>query len=148
MKKFFITLTSTLISISLFAQDKEIETEIRNLEQMEVKAILAKDSATLLKLWDSAYVVNSPANVIVFAGKTTLDRPVLTRERTTFTRDVEQIIVRDGIAISMGNETVVPVGDQTSPAQTIKRRYTNVWMRKNDQWKLIARHANVICKAN
>lgn len=148
MKKFLITLASTFIVVSILAQNQDIETEIRKLEQMEVKAILTKDSATLLKLWDSAYVVNSPANVIVFAGKTTLDRPVLNRERTTFTREIEQVIIRDGTVFSMGSETVVPAEGQPNAAQIVKRRYTNIWMRRNGEWKLMARHANIICLQN
>lgn len=146
MKKFFTTLTSTLFVICLSAQNKEVEAEIRKLEQMEVKAVLEKDSATLLILWDSDYVVNAPDNTINFGGKTTLDRPVLQRPRIAFTREVEQVIIRDGVVFSMGNETVVPGGDQVNAGQTIKRRYTNIWMRKDNRWKLIARHANVICR--
>jgi ketosteroid isomerase-like protein len=32
--------------------------------------------------------------------------------------------------------------------QTVKRRYTNIWMKKDGNWKLVARHANVICAQN
>ncbi len=46
------------------------ELEIRKLEQMEVQAVLKKDTITLLKLWDKEYVVNAPDNKINFAGKT------------------------------------------------------------------------------
>ncbi|MBC7936154.1 MAG: hypothetical protein H7Y86_12460 [Rhizobacter sp.] len=69
---------------------------------MEVKAILGKDSVTLLKLWDKNYTVNSPDNSICFAGKTTLNRPVLKRARTSFTRDIEHITVKANFAFSMG----------------------------------------------
>lgn len=103
-----------------------VEAEIRRLEQMEVQAVLAKDRATLEKLWDTAYVVNSPQNQINFATSDPVDRPVLQKPRTSFTRDVEHITVRGNIAISMGGETVVPAGDVPRSGETVKRRYTNI----------------------
>ncbi|HEV7781876.1 MAG TPA: nuclear transport factor 2 family protein [Chitinophagaceae bacterium] len=146
MKKIII-LSALLFQLG-FSYAQDIEAEIRTLEQTEVQAILKKDSVTLLKLWDKNYTVNSPDNVIVFPGKTTLDRPVLKRARTSFTRDIEHIIIKGNFAISMGSETVVPVDDQTQPGQIVKRRFTNIWEKQVDGWKLVARHANVICKPN
>ena len=127
------------------AQNPDTEAEIRVLEQIEVQAILKKDTVTLLKLWDKDYVVNSPNNVIVFAGKTAIDRPVLKHPRTSFTRDIEQIIIRGNTVFSMGSETVSPAGDQDQSRQMLKRRFTNIWMKQDGVWKLVARHANVIC---
>lgn len=145
MKKIIVTLSCMLCACNLFAQQPDIASEIRKLEQMEVEAVLKKDTLTLLKLWDKDYVVNAPDNKINFAGKTTLDRPVLRRSRTSFTRDVEQIIIKGNTVFSMGSETVVP-SDNTGDAQpTVKRRYTNIWMKQDGTWKLVARHANVIC---
>ncbi len=146
MKK-FITL-STLVLYFGFSYAQDTEAEIRVLEQTEVQAILKKDSATLLKLWDKNYTVNSPDNVVVIPGKSTLDRPVLKRARTSFTRDIEHIIIKGSFAISMGSETVVPLDDQSTPGQVVKRRFTNIWEKQAEGWKLVARHANVICKPN
>jgi len=115
---------------------------------MEVRAILTKDTVMLKKLWDRDYVVNNPDNKVVLANANPLDRPVLTKPRTSFTREVEHITVRGDIAFSMGNETVVPAGDLPASGQTVKRRYTNIWMKVDGDWKLVARHANVICQKN
>ena len=131
-----------------YAQNAETEKIIRELEQVEVKAILQKDSATLLKLWDKNYTVNSPDNVIYVAGKTTLDRPVLKRARTSFIREVEMVTIKDNFAFTMGSETVVPEGDQPAAGQPVKRRFTNIWEKQGDSWKLVGRHANVICNSN
>ena len=145
MKAVILTLCFGLGVICLHSQDQKIETEIRRLDQLEVKAVLEKDTAVLLELWDKDFVVNAPDNVVNFAGKSTLDRPVLTRNRQVFTRDVEHVIVRGNSAFSMGSETVQAAVDQTNAGKLIKRRYTNIWMYKDGQWKLMARHANVIC---
>lgn len=142
MKRLLFTVSLIACTCFLFAQDMHTEAEIRNLEQLEAQAVLKKDTVTLLKLWDTNYVVNAPDNKINFAGKTTLDRPVLKRARVSFTRDVEHVIIRGDVVFAMGSETVVP-DDQTQP---VKRRYTNIWMKQNGIWKLMARHANIICQ--
>lgn len=143
MKRTGFTLLCIFYACLLFAQDQDTESEIRNLEQQEVEAILKKDTVMLLKLWDKDYVVNAPDNLVNFAGKTTLDRPVVKRPRVSFTRHVEHVIVRGNVVFAMGSETVVPAGDRAQ--QPVKRRYTNIWMKQNGLWKLMARHANVIC---
>lgn len=126
-------------------EQEATESEIRKLEQMEVEAILKKDTITLLKLWDKDFVVNAPDNKINFAGKTTLERPVLRRSRTSFTRDIEQIVIRGNTIFSMGRETVVSNENPSGIQQTIERRYTNIWMKQDGSWKLVAWHANLIC---
>ena len=146
MKKILIAFTLTIAVHLLNAQVSNTEKEIRQLEQMEVKAILEKDTVTLLKLWDKDYVVNAPDNVVTFAGRNTVDRPVMKRARTSFTREIEHIIITGTTVFAMGTETVIPSGDQPRSGQTIKRRYTNVWMHQDGTWKLVARHANVICQ--
>jgi ketosteroid isomerase-like protein len=140
------TLLAYLLVYSSYGQNAGVEAVIRSLEQQEVEAILKKDSVVLLKLWDKNYVVNSPDNVVVFAGKTALDRPVMARSRTSFTRDIEQVIVRGDFAFSMGSETVMPSGEGTGSNPVVKRRFTNFWEKGESGWRLVARHANVICK--
>jgi len=119
--------------------------EIKRLEQVEVQAVLAKDRATLAKLWDKNLVVNNPSNLIVVSKEDQTDRPVMQVARMGFAREVERVTVRGDFAISMGNETVVPGGDRPAAGRTVKRRYTNIWMKSDGAWRLIARHANVIC---
>jgi hypothetical protein len=142
-----ISFAALLFAYSLAAA-QDVEAEIRALEKAEVSAILAKDSVMLLKLWDKNYTVNSPDNVIVIPGKSTLDRPVLKRARTSFTRDVELVILKGKFAVSMGSETVVPADEPSALGQIVKRRFTNIWEKQQDGWKLVARHANIICKPN
>ena len=146
MKKLIIAIALLFPSCFLFGQNKAIEDEIKMLEQLEVKAILAKDTVTLKKLWDKDFVLNNPTNQIVLAKDNSVDRPVLNQPRTSFTREVEYLTVRGDVVISMGNETVVPAGDMPSAGKLVKRRYTHTWMKLDGTWKLAARHANVICQ--
>jgi ketosteroid isomerase-like protein len=120
------------------------EAEIRRLEQREVDAVLARDSAALGQIWDARFVVHNPESQIVQATANAADRPVMQQARTTFTRDVEQLTVHEDIVISMGSETVVPAGAEPRAGETVHRRYTNIWRRAGGSWRLIARHANVV----
>jgi hypothetical protein len=69
MKTLISLMALALCTECAFAQSQNTKTVIRTLEQAEVKAVLAKDSVTLLKLWDKDYVVNSPDNVVVFPAR-------------------------------------------------------------------------------
>jgi ketosteroid isomerase-like protein len=148
MKKIAIIMSLFFCGFHSLAQNRNIEEEIKKLEQMEVRAVLSKDTVALKKLWDRDYVVNNPNNQIVLAKSNPVDRPVLNMPRTSFTRDVEHITVRGDIVFSMGSETVVPAGEDPKTGQLVKRRYTNIWMKVNGDWRLVARHANVICQGN
>ncbi|MEO5946895.1 MAG: nuclear transport factor 2 family protein [Chitinophagaceae bacterium] len=145
MKKTIIIASLFLYANVMFAQNENIETEIKNLEQAEVKALQDKDTTTIKKLWDKDFIVHNPENKIVLAKPNLLDRPVIQNTRVSFTREVEKVLVNGDIAISMGNETVVPA-DGSNQGQTIRRSYTNIWMKKDGSWKIIARHANIICQ--
>ncbi|HUG13039.1 MAG TPA: nuclear transport factor 2 family protein [Opitutaceae bacterium] len=127
------------------AANAEIETEIRILEEQEVQAVLAHDAATLERLWDKTYVVHNPEGRIVLAGARVEDRPLFQNTRASFVREVEIIVANGDVVFSMGSEIVTsPVGSANAGA-VIKRRYTNVWMRKDGAWKMVARHANKVC---
>ena len=143
-----LAVTITLLAIvprATQAQTSDAEATIRRLEQLEVRAVLARDTATLRTLWDTAYVVKNPDNHVVTAKADPLDRPVLGKPRTAFTRTTERVTFRGDFAFAMGGEAVVPGGGQARAGETVVRRYTNVWMRQSDGWKLVARHANVVC---
>jgi ketosteroid isomerase-like protein len=128
------------------AQSTIVGEEIKKLEQMEVQAILAKDTLALKKIWDKNFVVNAPNNQVVEAKENSVDRPVLSQARTGFTREVEYINVRGDNVISMGSETVIPGGNLPNSGQTVKRRFTHIWMKVDGEWKLAVRHANVVCE--
>ena len=68
-----ISLVAVPIVPALGAQPRSSEDEIRRLEQLEVRAIIARDTDTFRPLWDETYVVNNPDNVVVRRNPT---RPI------------------------------------------------------------------------
>jgi len=65
---------------------------------------------------------------------------------SSFVREAETVLVHGDTVIVMGRETVVPKGESPGAGQTINRRYTNIWMKREGRWRLVARHASVICQ--
>jgi hypothetical protein len=147
MKRNFYLTTIIALTAIVTSSAQTLETTIRNLELTEAKAVLEKDTATLRKLWSENYTVNSPAGRVVVGGKNTLDRPVVTQSNfTSFIREVEHVLINENCVITMGGEIVVPALADNTPGPVVKRRYTNVWMKIENSWKLTARHANIICR--
>ena len=68
-----------------------------------------------------------------------------TIDYSSFARDIETILFHDNVLIVMGSETITPVNKAPFAGQTVRRRYTHFWMRRNGAWRLTARHANVVC---
>lgn len=146
MKKGILLSAMLCCVFILHAQNASIESEIRGLETVEHQAVLKKDTAALYKIWGRDLIVNAPMNRVVQSTNNVSDRPVISHmSYSSFTREIEHIQVKGDVVFSMGSEVIVPIGNVPNAGQTIKRRYTNIWMKENGSWKLVARHANVIC---
>ena len=137
-----------LFSGLAYAQESSPEADIRLLEEKERQAVLKKDTASLRKIWDRYFLVNAPSNRVVPAGPDVASRPVISQlSYASFTREIEQILVRGDVVFSMGNEVVVPDGaEDPRKGKEIRRRYTNVWMKQGNTWTLVARHASEVCQ--
>jgi len=61
-------------------------------------------------------------------------------------REIEEIKFYGDTVIVMGSEVVTPAQGAPRAGQTIRRRFTNIWMKRKGKWWLTARHANVICE--
>ena len=119
------------------------EARIRALEQIQVDLLLKGDVMQMEKAWLPEFTVNNPFNEIVNGHK----GPIRMRNLTysEFKRVIETIIFRADIAIVMGRESVVPNGTSANAGREIDRRFTNIWVRVGQGWKMLARHANVVC---
>jgi ketosteroid isomerase-like protein len=125
----------------------EIEKVIRELEKKEHTAMLNQDVITLQNIWAPDFMVNAPFNRVTMGSQEVIG---LVKKGaisySSFTRNIEQIMVKGDMAITMGVEEVVPKGDTPGAGKTIERRYTNIWVKQNDTWQLTARHANVVTR--
>lgn len=142
----FLTISLFLISVSKIsvAQDPR-EAEIKRLEILERESVLKGDSLALFdKIWSPNMIVNTPANVVgaVEGTKTHLRSGDL--NYLSFERNIEKITFNDNVAIVMGGEVIKPQGKQVNAGKTVSRRFTHVWLYKNNSWSIIARQATII----
>ena len=125
-----------------------LEAVIRRLDQAEAGALLHRDSTALRRIWASDFTVNNPRNSITRGSEEVI---ALIRNGTidyaSFEREIETILFHGNTVIVMGSETIAPVNKAPFAGQTVRRRYTHFWMRRNGEWRLTARHANVVCPA-
>ena len=120
---------------------RTIEMEVRKLDSLHAAAVLSGNLNEMDKYWTEDFMVTNPFNEI--------DRADRIRNGTvtyaSFQRICEAVQIHKNTAILMGKEIVVPKGKSPDAGKTINRRYTNIWMKMNGQWTLVARHASVIC---
>ncbi len=123
------------------AEQNAIAKEVKKLDSLHAAAVLSGDLKEMDKYWTEDFIVTNPFNEIDRADR--IRNGAMTY--SSFQRISEAIKVHDGTVIVMGKEIVVPKGKSPQAGKTINRRYTNIWMKRDGQWKLVARHANVIC---
>ena len=101
------------------------------------------------KIYDIDLIVNAPFNAVTSGSEVVFNLVQTGFIRPSgFTIVTEKVLIKEGVAVSMGSETVTFDKNSTNPlaGQTIRRRYTHVYLKEGDGWKLIARHANEICQ--
>ena len=137
-----ISLGTPLVALGADSSDA-IEQTIRKLDQAEADAVLHGDFDAVEKLWAMDMTVNNPFNQVVRSSSGRVRTGVTTY--ASFVRVVESVQAHGATVITMGSETVVPSGKSVGAGTTIRRRYTNIWMKRDGAWRLTARHANAIC---
>lgn len=122
-----------------------LEAVIRRLDAAEAQGLLRRDSTALRRIWAPDFTVNNPRNSITRGADEVI---ALIRNGTidysSFARDIEAILFHGDVVIVMGSETITPVNKAPFAGQTVRRRYTHFWMRRDGEWRLTARHANVV----
>jgi ketosteroid isomerase-like protein len=133
------------VSAQTSARDS-LEALIRRLDHAEAQGLLRRDSTALRRIWARDFTVNNPRNSITRGSDEVV---ALIRNGTidysTFARDIETILFHGNTVIVMGSETITPVHKAPFAGQTVRRRFTHFWMRRAGEWRLTARHANVVC---
>ncbi len=120
----------------------QLKEKIREMEKRETTSFIAQDYVALNKIWANDIVVNSPINRINKSSNllTKLLKEGIIKHKAII-RNIEELNVTETMAISMGNEIVTNMDDTIT-----NRRYTNIWLLKDGNWRLSFRHANVVCK--
>jgi hypothetical protein len=139
----FLLFASFLAPVTSGQTRLKDEKMLRGLEQEQVELLLKGEVEEMAKKWLPEFTVNNPFGDVVNGNA----GPIRSRRLAyaAFARNIEKIVFRDDIAIVMGSETVVPSSPFQGAGKEIKRRFTNFWIRLDGKWKMLARHANVVC---
>lgn len=149
MNRFRRSLLATLM-IAAAAQAADPLETVRALDDQERIAALERDIPALEKLWSEHFTVNAPNNRVSVGRKAVLDTFVHAGviDFARFDRTIEHASVDGDFVLLMGLETVVPKADAPQAGLRagvpVKRRFTNIWKKEGDTWRLYWRHANVI----
>ena len=152
MKKYMLMISIVICIATIWVmgqntkQKNDREEEIRKIDLAEADAILRNDAAAAEAFYADNIVVNNPRYTVTH-GKQALMALIKSGNihYSSFVREIETIAFQSEMAIVMGKETVKPDGNAPGVGQTILRRYTNIWMKRDSKWLLTARHANIIC---
>jgi hypothetical protein len=119
--------------------------QVRHLEKRETTAFLANDYETLDKLWHPEFTVNTPLNRILKTADIQGAMKAGLIKYSLLERNIEEILVHEGAVITLGNEVTIPAENAPMAGQRITRRFTNIWVKQNDEWRMLSRHASNIC---
>lgn len=139
----FLTLLFALTTHFCLAQQSE-EAAIRKIENTEREAILKGDTAILINLLSPKVVINNPENTVLTIEQ--IKKRIRTGkiDYSSLDRIIENISFVENIAIVMGKEIVKPKGDAANSGRKVTRRFTNIWMKAGNGWKLVGRQATII----
>lgn len=140
-----VALAATLGSIPVAAApDATAQTTLRQLNDREVAAFLASDTATLATLWSDSFVVTNPLNRFLakpqVLGMTASGFVAM----SALTRTIDYIHVYDNVAVVAGSEAVTWAGTFPLAGKTSQLRFTAVWRDEAGTWREVARHANIV----
>ena len=142
---FFLLFTFSLISCNNEEVDKTSAVEeIKKMEQLQVQGILEKDSTIIRRILAKDVIVNAPSNSVVDLNMAMEALKLGYIDYTSYEQKIDEIKIIENIGIVMGLETVMPTGLTGKAGTTEKRRFTDIWMYKNNQWVMIARQATNI----
>ena len=136
-----------LVSGQSVKQNNTLEQKIRSLDMAQAEAMLRMDIPALEKLWAEDFTTNSPRNQIIKGRKELFE--ILRADNikySSFVRDIESVMLHGNAVIVMGQETITRTGNIPLSGQTVRRRFTNIWMKRKGKWQEVARHANNICQ--
>lgn len=144
-------LCATLLAHPLqTAAAEPTEAGLRAADNSQLLAARTRDADALEAMMHPKFAVSSPE------GELWPRQKVLQMWRNRgighdrFERTVESVILARNVGVVSGHEVVQPSTDSVAGqrrhdgGQSVRRRYTNVWLWDEDRWWFLARHANEV----
>jgi hypothetical protein len=136
-----------IVTLQVAAAVQPNETSLRAADAEELRIVLTGDVNAMRALMHPNYIVNSPVNRIVrkdqliellSEGKIASD---------AIERTIEATAITGNVGIVMGRETIKPKPNSelglAHGVKTLERRFTNVFVFEEGNWRLLARQSTV-----
>lgn len=121
------------------------ESEIIEIESKRAEAILKGDLPFFFSIFSPQFVATNPFNKVVSRDQVfEIFQKRMAGNVSYFELDIEKVSFVNGLAVVMGQETLMPKGPSLHAGKTISRRFTNVWIKKDEGWKIAVRQATNI----
>jgi hypothetical protein len=135
-------LFAALIPSTLLADaNDKLSATLHEAEDKARLAMLHAQANQLAEIWSENLIV-STARLGIAGDRDQLlaavESGVVAYEQ--YDQDIEKVRIDGDTAIVMGTETA-----QTDPdKEPVQRRFTHVWVKREGQWRLLARHADLV----
>lgn len=143
-------LSLALAPVSLAAQPADLpeQRELRAFDERQHAIVVAGDVEAMRAAAHPALRVNAPIGQVIDRDGllALLAAGDIATER--FERVIEAITLTGDVGVVMGREIVEPrassLSGRTFGTGALNRRFTNIYLRENGEWRFLARHANVV----
>ena len=138
-----LSFVPTLFMAGPARADAQSMKTIRELEQTQARAAIARDRAVLERIFAPDFRIINPSGAV--ADRDGLFQVLLGGAPAYASAVYETQQFRDlgDTVVTVGLETVVMAAGAQA-GQTVKRRITQVWHRENAAWRLKLRHATIV----
>lgn len=106
------------------------------------KAITSHDAAGVKTVWAEDFVVNSPNNEVLSRDQVIAVMENDFLDYKDFQKHITFVGQKPEITVVMGFDTMVPLKGPGA-GKRVMRPFTDVWAKRIDGWKLIARQATI-----
>jgi hypothetical protein len=137
-----------LATLPVAAAIQPNEASLRAADAEELQNVLTGDANAMRSLMHPNYMVNSPVNQVVRKDQLIklLSEGKIASE--SIERTIEATAITGNVGIVMGRETVVPKPTSelglAHGVKALERRFTNVFVFDQGNWRLLARQSTVI----
>lgn len=125
-------------------EDREAEAAIRRLYDQEHENLLRTDVAAQEQFLPDDFVVTNPFGMFIDKPRVVERLKADIIKYSRYERGYDYFRRYGDAVIVVGSETVVPAPDANRPdaGQTVRRRFTEVWVRRDGAWRKVVRHAS------
>ena len=124
------------------------EARLAALDSKQKEMVAKADVDGLATLSAAGLTINAPTNRILSHDQFLAMMRSGQIGAEAFERTVESVTIDGTVGVVMGSEVFTPTAaselGKTYGVQPLKRRYTNIYVLDQGQWKWLARHANVV----